>query len=508
MNYAIYTVSMLLCLYPLWYILYKREFATYFVYFIANASFIVLNLIGSISPHIIRIYTSPGFYLILLLTSLLMFILFFFIQKSFSKKYTFFKKSKVSNDISLILNKNRRFIILSGSFSLLCMLLFAFFVSPPFFLIKSSLEKTVTKSITSQYVHAVAVKIEPSTNNSTELSSKSTPITSSPPVKSTDTSSLPPKPVPATSSRVSFHTKISPASMNLLESRISIVASRPFHWFALVAFELPLFLSILTLSCAFLSSSGGVSAQTQRKWYYYALAISMSSLIASFWILSKQYAMYLFAGLSLVIWIFQNRISIKSVLLFSTCTITTLFLLYFMYSGENPTIIYSIFPILFHRIFEVYPWTSAIVYNLFPQTYAYLDGRSMINFFHLFNYEPVSLANLVYEKLYHIKGGSAPVPALFENYANWGWLGIVIGEFIIMLTVFVISVLSWSKDIYLKAFSIYLSIKLILLWQAPFWYGTFEATLVLFYVCLLIIYWICYYRTITINDSQSKKIFT
>lgn len=487
MNYAMYGLSLFLAGGPLVYILYNKQFSTYFPYFIANASFMALNLVGSLSSNITTNYNNLGFYGIGLITSCGFFMLFLGLKKLAVGRYEEIKVRVHSNNLMLSLKKNRNFLFGASLASLLAMLIFSLCVSPPFFLITKTLEQKPSAQLLQQQASATTI--------STDLKSGNRPVT--PPInevlaKIASTHPSSPQTPDSTSSVVESST-YSARSTNLLTSRISIVATRSFHWFALFGFELPMFLSVLTMLGLCFALSQKAAKKLKREWIAYMIAIFALSYTASFWILSKQYPSYLIASLFLTFFVYKNQISIKYVAILAVFFLSVLGLLYGFYTTlPLNALFHSVGTILYHRIFEVYPWISAIVYSLFPGTYQYLDGQSVPNIFHVVNYQFVSLGNLIYPYIYMTTGGSAPVPAIFESYANWGWLGVFGSELIIFLTIFGVTVLSWSKNLFLIALAIYMSIKLILFWQAPFWFGVFESTWVLFCMVLFAVYKLLY----------------
>jgi hypothetical protein len=484
MNYGMYSLSLILIGGPFCYILYKREFTKYFVYVIASTSFLILNLIGSLSAHITHYYNNIGFYFINLLTSLLFFFSFLTIYKLAGKQYQSPKQRFQVNNTSSLLNTSRNFLLGGLLVSLIGMATFSLYISPPFFLITHTLAQMPSKQTLLQHAQATYIatdlkqaahpqslpvvalvnKIQKS-DSSTAQSSQYYSITD--PVKVN---------TPETNNNASIH---------FLITRISIVVSRPFHWFALLLFELPAFLSVLSVLAFCIACTQKNSARLKSTWFFFMLTIVSISFIASFWILSKQYSAYLLAAIFLVWAVYKNQISLKTIALLSVFILLLFSILFYFYLGLPLSIFLAkIGLILYHRLMEVYPWASAVTYALFPGTYLFLKGQSMPNVLHLANYHFVSLANLIYPYIYFETGGSAPVPAIFESYANWGWWGVIASELIIFFTIFGVTLLSWSKNIFLFALAVYISIKLILFWQSPFWFGAFEPTLVLFFLVL------------------------
>lgn len=442
-----YFLSLFFSVTPLLHILYKQKLQLYFVFFITVASFTVLNVLGSTSANVLANKPNFGYYLIFLSMSFVFFVLYIILH-GLQKKYKTlnfqerFSESLIEKSTILLMLKILFSISLGG------MILFAIFKSPPFFL-RKDLMLTLSQL---QYTHNFLDE------------------------------RLAHMPHPA---------KIIGALYNkLLIEREATIMSRPFHWFALSAFEIPLFLVIFSLV---LYLQAKIKGELQQKTYKNLLVFFLCFAgLASLWILSKQYITYLLAAAVMTIFIVKNSIQLRTLLIMSAIVFGILFGLYSLYLAtllfnEMPSLMRT----LWHRIVEIYPWSSAIAYNMFPAEMPFLQGHSMINLFHLFHFQPVSIANMIYQKIYGTTNGSAPLPALFENYANWSWLGVIAGEIIIGLVVAFFTFLSWSKNIYFFTLAIYASIKLVLFWQAPFWFGTLEPTLIFLMVLMTGIYYLC-----------------
>jgi hypothetical protein len=280
-----------------------------------------------------------------------------------------------------------------------------------------------------------------------------------------------------------------PVDSFLVKERIHLVSTRAFHWFALVAFELPLFLLTLIFTIYLTIKNNICLAKQYVNWTILLVMMVTFAVMSSLWILSKDYLIYLICNMYLVYLVFKNKIELKKLGLFLILLFIVLAILYAVYC-KNLQYNYPVLLLatLFHRIMEVYPWASAVVYDMFPQHIPFLQGASMINLFHMFHMKSFNIGGLTYLKIYSSTGGSAPVPAIFESYANWGWKGIVITQFVIMLSIVVVSILSWSEDIWFFSLACYLTIKIVKFWQAPLWYAMFEPTLIFFVIMMFFCY--------------------
>lgn len=263
----------------------------------------------------------------------------------------------------------------------------------------------------------------------------------------------------------------------LVGKRIEMVQSRPFHWYVLAAVEIPLFLTILvSVVRALLRDS--LSPRQAVGWGALVWGVTLWSAAASVLFLNKQYVVYLLAALALVSLVFHNRPSTKALGLFVAGSAASLTLLYLPFRGlKESESLQAIWATVGHRVFMAYPQASAIALDMFPKDVPYLDGRSFINYFDIFDFDPVDVASMIYPRMYGGGKGSAPVPAIFESYANFGWPGIVGSIVIVVAFVFGVTLMSWTRNAWVFALSVYLALKTILFWQAPLWYGALEGTL-------------------------------
>lgn len=286
--------------------------------------------------------------------------------------------------------------------------------------------------------------------------------------------------------------------LGLAKARVDIVLSPKFHWFALPLFEIPLFLVVLAFTVLHILKKD--RSEQLNRWRYYAGFITVAACFCSLLMLNKQYIMYLLAAVLLCGMVFANRLPVLKISGYVVLLFSILYALYGVYTGVfDPRYIPAI---IFHRIFEVYPWASSVAYHLFPGMYPFLHGKSVINLFGMFDYKIVSVADMIYPYIYEsLDYGSAPLPALFENYVNWEWTGVILGIVVIYGIVIFITVLSWMNHLIHLAMSIYLTVKTILLWQAPFWFGTLEPTLLFFAVCLYVLYFV-----VVVKDDELRRL--
>ncbi|MDO3412016.1 hypothetical protein QWJ34_19800 [Saccharibacillus sp. CPCC 101409] len=271
----------------------------------------------------------------------------------------------------------------------------------------------------------------------------------------------------------------------LVDERVSIVLSPKFHWYALGMFEVPLFLVVLAFSAY--AGRKRLQLNIPPRFRHGIFSIVAASILFSLLLLNKQYVMYLFASLVFIVAIYSKRLPLVRIAIAVFGSFVLLMLLYIVYMGVDSLPYLS--GIIIHRIFEVYPLAAAIMFRIFPAQHPFLDGTSVVNLFGLFPYTPVSVADMIYPYIYGNTGyGSAPLPALFENYANWGWAGIVWGTAIICGVILAGTLLSWTSNFFHFSVAVYIGVKTILFWQAPFWFGTLEPTLIFMIAMLYVLY--------------------
>lgn len=269
----------------------------------------------------------------------------------------------------------------------------------------------------------------------------------------------------------------------LVERRVEIVLSGSFHWLSLGFFEIPLFIVILadvyrrTLRRARPAEGG-------RWTRMYALFIPVSFAF-SVYFLNKQYAIYLLAAVALVSLVDQRHLRLRTLTMFGVGSLVVLILLYVAFVGLE---VQKILAVIGHRTFEVYPWSAAVTFDMFPKEEPFLLGRSILNPFGMFSYEFVNLADMTYPRIYgETSFGSAPVPAVFESYANFGFMGMAISALAIFWLIWAATLMSWSQNAFVFSLSVYWSLKLALLWQGPFWFGTLDPSLIVFTGLLVIV---------------------
>lgn len=265
----------------------------------------------------------------------------------------------------------------------------------------------------------------------------------------------------------------------LITTRIAIVKASNFNWFALGFFELPLFAVVLSAIMAHVTAQ--LRAPSAAFWRRARVVALIYALLTAIMFLHRHYVVYVLAGAFLVsIW--ARGLSLVRAALFVLIGVSTIFILYAAYGGTQ--VISTLVSTIWHRVFEVYPWAAAEVADVFTREQALLNGRSITNLFGAFPYEQVDLAAQVYPRIYGNLGigaaiGSAPVPAVFESFANFGWAGAALTLVVLIAALISLHLLWRASSPWLVALSVFLTIKLVMFWQSPLWFGFLEPSLVL-----------------------------
>jgi len=300
---------------------------------------------------------------------------------------------------------------------------------------------------------------------------------------------------------VAFYLTISPPLLFAFElfgrwdalttKRVAITLSRPYHWYALAIFEIPLFTVIL------LNVLRHIQGPRRARWSFVFWLVAPVAAVASVLILQKQNVLYVLASFLLVLMVFRNRLPVWPLTAFAVGGAVAVALLYLVLWGPEGA--GGIPASIAHRVFEAAPWSSAAAFALFPAEMPFLQGTSVINFFQMFEYEQVNVALLIYPRVYGDASGQSPLPAVIEMYANHGWPGIGVGIVVAVGFVFGASILSWSKDVWTFSLAIYLAIKAVFIWLVPFWFGALEPTLL-----VLVLFLFVTFRTVRALTGGSR----
>lgn len=271
----------------------------------------------------------------------------------------------------------------------------------------------------------------------------------------------------------------------LVWERIRIVQHPGFYWFSLGIFEIPLFLVLMAMTIRYIIRSGPHN-ELKRVWDRLFAAVLVYSFLLALIYLNKLYLVFLLAALLLVYLLFERQISWKKTAFGFSLALAVLFVLYRIYAGAVSGL--GIIQIIFHRVLEVYAWGGAVAFDLFPRTFDFLHGTSIVNPNGLFPYKQVIVADLIYGYIYDNRAyGNVPLPAVYENYVNFGWWGIAASLLIIPAAIIALTRLSWTSNLFLFVLALFLTLKTSLLWQSPLWFGLFDITLIFLVIGLALL---------------------
>jgi hypothetical protein len=266
----------------------------------------------------------------------------------------------------------------------------------------------------------------------------------------------------------------------LVARRTEIVfGSGIFQWLSIGLYELPLLCVILTF---YLVALNGVCRPALPRPFGLLAATTLvvaSALALSF--LHKMPLAYVLAGAACGILVGRGSVGRRVLIGVPVAGFILMATLYGLFEGW---LLSSrgwdlLTKVLWHRIFEAYAWTGALAASIFPEHANFLDGRSVLNPGGMFQVDQFDLSRYLYPFIYGAAEGSAPAPSAMEMYANFGWTGFVVSLLIIGGALVALCRLFVSACPVNRSIGIYLSLKLSLVWQAAFWFGALEPTLVI-----------------------------
>ena len=257
-----------------------------------------------------------------------------------------------------------------------------------------------------------------------------------------------------------------------------------FHWFSLAFNEATLFWTILC--CVGYMAARRGALQEAKRWFRLILILIPLAILLSISFLTKMNAFMILFSIFLTTAILSGHFFSKGLVAAVGCVLM-LIPLYMTYLGFSLDKMKFILQLITHRIFECYAWSAAVGLYLFPDKFGFLEGTSYINYFNLFPYEQTHTAPLIYPLMYQ-GTGDAPMPALYEMYANFGWTGFVLGLVLIAFMILFFTRLSWSKNPFYFVSSIYFTIKFTLVWMSAFWFGILDLSILVF-ICILWSFW-------------------
>lgn len=280
--------------------------------------------------------------------------------------------------------------------------------------------------------------------------------------------------------------------LGLMTERSRVMAEAPmFGWFSVFFWDIPALLMVLAVlvRMAHLREGDAGAAVRWRRNLWGGLPVAVFFSVAYFHVLQLA---YMLAAMLLAAFVVRGGIPVRLLLRNGIPAAAAIVLMYVAKTGAgfSREAMEATGELLKHRLFEVYAWSGAVATYVFPREHPFLDGRSFVNFMGLFNYEQVNLSAWVFPYIYAgAENGGAPVPAIMEGWANFGWPGALGTLAVVVALIAGVTWMSWTRQPLIQALSIYLATKLLLVWQAPLWFGILAPPMVLF----ILLVW-CAYR--------------
>ncbi len=259
---------------------------------------------------------------------------------------------------------------------------------------------------------------------------------------------------------------------DLISARTAVLTGAGhFHWVELLLYEVPLFMVIACVIFRQAARRAGLRRE-YHAWTALAWLVLPWAAVLAVTYMMKMPLIMLLAALFLASMIGSSSLAAKSAAMLAVIfsALIPFYMLYFGFSAER---LQYILNIMAHRIFECYPWSAAMGLYLFPSQMGFLDGASLVNYMNLFNFEQVMVGRMIFPYIYE-GTGSAPMPALYELYANYGWTGFAAGHVAIVALILLISRMSWSRRPFAVVAAVYLSLQLISVWMTAFWFGILD----------------------------------
>lgn len=225
-----------------------------------------------------------------------------------------------------------------------------------------------------------------------------------------------------------YSTDLSLGNRLLIEERTTFFSIISFFWVYEIGFyTIPQIVSVIL----FINSR----LNRKRKNTILFLIVLAYSSLTSLSFLHKSPLVLLFLNIFIAQLLFFSKkisffIKLKYVILFS---VLIFFGYYIALSGNEVDEIFPVFWGITNRVFGVYPLSLAVATN-FVESFGLYYGRALPNFFGLFTFDQVNLAQLIHYHVFQIKG-SAPPPAIGYAYANFGYFGVFLHPFLIHICI-------------------------------------------------------------------------
>lgn len=235
------------------------------------------------------------------------------------------------------------------------------------------------------------------------------------------------------------------------------------HWFAPAFYQIPTFLALYTYTLRHLFP-------TKKHSLLFWLSL-VTAAVLSVTFLSKGNIVFLFTGLAMAAILRQSRFRARILLILGPGLAVAFWLYIVFFSTANLSTI-DLLKLMWHRIVEAYSMAAGVILSLFPEHLPFFNGTTINNPGGLLPYDHVDLSFIVYEYIYGVRHGGATFGAVWEGYANFGYLGLVTFAILVQLLVFGLHLgfRVLRKTAFTFALFVYLSLQVLNIWANSMFY--------------------------------------
>lgn len=271
--------------------------------------------------------------------------------------------------------------------------------------------------------------------------------------------------------------RLAGVGFNELVARRSVQGFVGFQWFAVAFYKIPTFIVLYTYSLRHFFPSRAYS-----RLFWLSLG---TALILSLTFLAKGIAVFMFVDIAMAATLLQSQIRIRN-LLIALVGLAIAFGLYNVFFAAQVPFT-SIGIVMWHRIIEAYSMAAGVILSLFPEHLPFFNGVTINNPRGLLPYQNVDLASVVYDYLYGVGHGGATFSAVWEGYANFGYLGLAVFTMLIQFLVFSMHLAFRlaSKSAFTFALFVFLSFEVIDIWMNSLFYTILDIPFLFTLIVLL-----------------------
>jgi len=236
-----------------------------------------------------------------------------------------------------------------------------------------------------------------------------------------------------------------------------------FHWFAPAFYGIPTFLVLYTYA---LRHFLPCKKHSLLFWLSLGAATALSLTF-----LSKGVVVFLFIGLGMADILLHSGVRVRAMLVAGLGLAVALWLYTVFFATANLSMT-DLLKLMWHRIVETYSMAAGVILSLFPERLPFFNGVTINNPGGLLPYEHVDLSFIVYKYLYGVPHGGATFAAVWEGYANFGYLGLATFVALVQFLVFGLHLafVVARKSAFTFALFVYLSLQVLNIWANSMFY--------------------------------------